>query len=787
MANRAIINRAIINKHIDSLEDVNLLDLFVGDPEMAKGEIIVLNDPDSPSIYILDTNGIPRAVVGGDGSNGGEGGNGGDLTALQQMVADHDGEIKELQGTVSTHTASINEINEKLKELEDETGPVVSIDVDAELSETSENPVQNKAITKAILDNEEAVASALNKLNSRVATLEGSQGPSGDIPTKLSQLENDTKFITIDEVPVPVVDTVLSKDSENPISNKAVAEVILDNEKTIAASLTDLDSRLLTLEAEADPKTYYVVDLAKVGDEEKGPEIYAEASKAYNEGKMILLRGAEDPFSLINPTEIVKGEDGSYVFTVSGTYCTEDSTDFSTAHYSLTATGLTLIDTFPMQLLTLKKEEGEALAYLADDGQYHSIEVGANITVDTALDAESVNPVQNKTITGEINGVKSRVGTLETTVSNHTGSLATISGDISTLKTTTGNLNATVSAHTASIASLNENVGEVDGKISTAVDTAKKVIDAYTVNGLPISANPVLDSKNVFVETGYTTTDVIAEPVAPGDTLSKAFGKLQKSLDSSNLVFSAAINDLNEANSFFRCPFLNGEGWEPSLPEGFDTQAFYESAVNAYNKNRIFVLTGEDKASYIIADHVSKQEESLTILAIHNEVNESVTAIGSFLCTVTPTSVEFTPYVTNFIKNGNGTKFLADNGEYITVNVDSEPVSLDYGVQYYEGDGEVNVANVASRTHHVFTGALTSLTVTLGPGGKIGGEEYIIEFDTTDVIPTVSIAYPNFQVIWPTTAGITYEPNMHYIVSVQRGYGMVQSFEAVDRRPQDVE
>jgi hypothetical protein len=142
----------------------------------------------------------------------------------------------------------------------------------------------------------------------------------------------------------------------------------------------------------------------------------------------------------------------------------------------------------------------------------------------------------------------------------------------------------------------------------------------------------------------------------------------------------------------------------------------------------------------------------------------------------------------NLSKDGDGSMFLNDKGEYVTVNTtNAEPVSVEYGVAYYDAEGDVSVENVSSHTHHVFTGALTSLTVTLGNGGKIGGQEYIIEFDTTEVVPTVSIAYPNFEVIWPTVSGITYEPNMHYIVSVQRGYGMVQSFEAVDRKPENVE
>ena len=52
--------------------------------------------------------------------------------------------------------AALNELNNKIK------------DVDTELDEDSENPVQNKAITQAILDNEYVVSVALNNLNDRI-------------------------------------------------------------------------------------------------------------------------------------------------------------------------------------------------------------------------------------------------------------------------------------------------------------------------------------------------------------------------------------------------------------------------------------------------------------------------------------------------------------------------------------------------------------------------------------------------------------------------------------------
>lgn len=55
-----------------------------------------------------------------------------------------------------TIAASLNELNNKIPT------------IDTELSETSENPVQNKVITQTILDNEYVTSTALNNLNNRI-------------------------------------------------------------------------------------------------------------------------------------------------------------------------------------------------------------------------------------------------------------------------------------------------------------------------------------------------------------------------------------------------------------------------------------------------------------------------------------------------------------------------------------------------------------------------------------------------------------------------------------------
>lgn len=54
--------KAIINKHIDSVDDINLLEKFIVDDNKRKGEILICNDPKKPSIYIMDSEGTPKNI-----------------------------------------------------------------------------------------------------------------------------------------------------------------------------------------------------------------------------------------------------------------------------------------------------------------------------------------------------------------------------------------------------------------------------------------------------------------------------------------------------------------------------------------------------------------------------------------------------------------------------------------------------------------------------------------------------------------------------------------------------
>jgi hypothetical protein len=84
--------------------------------------------------------------------------------------------------------------------------------------------------------------------------------------------------------------------------------------------------------------------------------------------------------------------------------------------------------------------------------------------------------------------------------------------------------------------------------------------------------------------------------------------------------------------------------------------------------------------------------------------------------------------------------------------------------------GAVTQAIDAGKIYH-FTGALTSLTVTLNAAGTGIVPHYHFDFDCGSTAPTVTI--PN-TVVMPS--GNTFDASKHYEVDILNNYGVVQSW-----------
>ncbi len=136
---------------------------------------------------------------------------------LTQAEYDALPEEEKLNGTIYYITDGNNEIPDAT---DTERGLVI---VDAELSEESENPVQNKVVSQALKDLE------------GVTGTEISQAEYDALPEE-KKMNGTVYYIYDKEIPIPsatdkqkglvIVDIELSEESENPIQNKAVAAVL---------------------------------------------------------------------------------------------------------------------------------------------------------------------------------------------------------------------------------------------------------------------------------------------------------------------------------------------------------------------------------------------------------------------------------------------------------------------------------------------------------------------------------------------------------------------------------
>lgn len=137
--------KTINNQSLLGSGDITVKENVQADWNATSGDAVILNKPDIPdeklsSSYQTSTlENDNLLLAGGDTYE----------TAFSKME-------KAILDNEETTAAALNDLNERI--------PVI----DQELSETSENPVQNKVITQAIIDNEYVISTALNNINDRI-------------------------------------------------------------------------------------------------------------------------------------------------------------------------------------------------------------------------------------------------------------------------------------------------------------------------------------------------------------------------------------------------------------------------------------------------------------------------------------------------------------------------------------------------------------------------------------------------------------------------------------------
>lgn len=284
--------------------------------------------------------------------------------------------------------------------------------VDDALSDTSENPVQNKVITTRITSIESSL---------------GSKANASDIPTKVSQLENDSTYQTKANLDTALADYAKTSDvnSKNTLQDKAIQ----DNADAIATI-----NQTLATKADTSAIPTKVSQLTN----DSGFVTSTEVSTNYaTKTELANKANTEDV-----PTKTSQLENDS-------TYQTKANLDTALESYAKTsdvnsknASQDEAIQSKQDKLISGTNIKTINNQSLLGSGNI-SIEAGSSITVDSELSTTSENPVQNKVITTKVNSLETSLGSKasQTDLDNLSSTVTTQGQTITSIQTEIGNIN----------------------------------------------------------------------------------------------------------------------------------------------------------------------------------------------------------------------------------------------------------------------------------------------------------------------------------------------------------
>lgn len=295
-----------------------------------------------------------------------------------------------------------------------------TIEVDDRLLANSANPVQNKVLNGTISGLQQSISGVSSQLNNKLS--------SGDLKTVNGQSLVGSGDITIQGGSDVTVDNALSTTSTNPVQNKIISGEIANLQYQITETANDLFNGYYTKTSTDDllaAKQAVLVsgtNIKTINNQSilgsgnitiSGGETVATQVKSlrFDDNATLALEGTDEVY--------VEGLDGITTGMSNGTTITiklaeQIATDISnavnTAAEAISAVG-DLEESVPTNLadlddvITTGLAAGKVLKYNgskwapADD---NAGEGGSSITIDSALDTRSTNPVENKVVAGEI-------------------------------------------------------------------------------------------------------------------------------------------------------------------------------------------------------------------------------------------------------------------------------------------------------------------------------------------------------------------------------------------------
>ena len=398
--------------------------------------------------------------------------------------------VTELATKLKEDTAKLNK---DITDLGNRVDSIPVITVDTEMNAESTNPVQNKIITSAITNLSNSVDEKLSNKQPK-----GDYALKTEIPTKVSQLSNDSNYQTAEDVNLATeglatksevnskqdtlvsgtniktingnsllgsgnieiqggstiaVDDSLSTTSTNPVQNKVITEAL--NGK---ASQSDIPTKVSELTNDSDFQT-----ASQVATAISGINVPTKVSQLTNDSDFQTGTQVSNSISTATSGLATKAElDGK-----------QDKGDYATTA-QLNGKQDTLVSG-----TNIKTVNGESLL---GEGNI----LIKSINVDSALSTTSENPVQNKVITNKVN-------TIEQSITNLSGTIPTKVSDL------TNDSGYITNAALTDLATKEE--------VSAKQDTLVSGTNIKTING-----NSILGEGNIVIEGGggdSPTPDVI--------------------------------------------------------------------------------------------------------------------------------------------------------------------------------------------------------------------------------------------------------------------------------------
>ena len=295
-----------------------------------------------------------------------------------------------------------------------------TVTVDSALSDTSENPVQNKVITTRVTSIESSL---------------GSKANASDIPTKVSQLENDSTYQTKANLDTALADYAKTSDvnSKNALQDTAI--------QSNADAIVTINQ---TLESKADTSAIPT----KVSQLENDSNFVTATEVSTNYATKTELASKANASDI--PTKTSQLENDS-------TYQTKANLDTALESYAKTSdvNSKNALQDEAIQGKQDKLISGTNIKTinsqsLLGEGNI-SIEAGSSITVDNALSTTSENPVQNKVITTKVNSLETSLGSKASQT------------DLDSLSSTVTTQGQTITSIQAEIGNINTQLTEING------------------------------------------------------------------------------------------------------------------------------------------------------------------------------------------------------------------------------------------------------------------------------------------------------------------------------------